>query len=262
MKISFSKYEGTGNDFIIIDDRDCTFNVENYRRIALICDREEGIGADGLILLRDHKRYDFEMIYFNSDGKESTMCGNGGRCIVAFANTLGIINNKCIFLACDGAHHAELHQDVVKLQMQDVSTINRLEEDVFVLNTGSPHYVKVTSRIDDIDVRVEGAAIRNSPSFKAEGINVNFLESGEKARIRSYERGVEDETLSCGTGTVACAIVLHEIGNNKKDNKIISSSIITKGGELHVEFQVANNIYSNIFLEGPSKLVFNGEFPC
>lgn len=263
MEIKFEKYEATGNDFVIIDDRDNDFDTSNHNLVALLCNRKNGVGADGLILLRNHSEYDFEMIYFNSDGNLSSMCGNGGRCIVGFANYLGIIEDKCTFLAADGVHHANLLENKVKLSMNSVREIQVLNDNVFVLDTGSPHYVTTVDDIEKINVKKEGSVIRNSKHFIKGGVNVNFLQIGDSPSIRSYERGVEDETLSCGTGTVACAIVLHKLTNNDpEENRVFSFDITTRGGVLEVEFEVHNNIFSNIYLKGGFNSVFSGRFIC
>lgn len=257
MNVEFFKYQGTGNDFIIIDDREEKFDIKNQNLIAQLCERRTGIGADGLILLRNHSNYDFEMIYFNSDGKESSMCGNGARCIVAFAQSLDLLTDSCIFLAFDGDHKGLISDDLISIQMQDVHKIVS-SDTFFILNTGSPHYVVFTDDISKIDVEKEGSLIRFSSQYQNEGINVNFVQVGKQLEIRTYERGVETETLSCGTGVVAAAISAH------KAKKIQQSPILlkTQGGELIVEFQAQGNLYRNIWLRGPAELIFAGEFVC
>lgn len=210
MTFEFYKYHGTGNDFILIDNRLNDFPVSN-EVIRNLCDRNTGIGADGLILLSYKDGYDFEMNYFNSDGNSATMCGNGGRCAVAFANKLRIINNKTIFSAIDGAHRAEILKDndcgmIVKLDMQDVKKTETLDE-AFIIDTGSPHYINFVKNVSEIDVIAEGRKIRNNERFVPGGINVDFVEENNNTLfVRTYERGVENETLSCGTGVVASAI--------------------------------------------------------
>lgn len=257
MTISFFKYQGAGNDFILVDNRQKQIFLETSQ-IQRLCDRHFGIGADGLILLEESEKADFKMIYFNSDGKESTMCGNGGRCIVAFAKKLGIIpHNTTIFEAIDGLHHAEiLSYNLIKLKMQNVTNIKKHGND-FILNTGSPHYVKISENIKEIDVLKEGRNIRYSETFKEKGINVNFVEIKNEHHImvRTYERGVENETLSCGTGVTACALVMAEMLH-------LSSGCIeitTLGGILKVEFEKKDSIYQNIFLIGNADNVFKGE---
>ena len=174
MIIEFYKYQGTGNDFIIIDDRSDKFDAEDDVLISALCERRMGIGADGLILLKNHVDLDFEMIYFNSDGRKSSMCGNGGRCIVAFANLLGLISTEANFMAIDGVHKAKIYQDSVSLKMKDVHYIDFIEEG-FVLDTGSPHYIRIVNDLDVVSVENDGRRIRNLPSFKREGVNVNFV---------------------------------------------------------------------------------------
>jgi diaminopimelate epimerase len=258
MNINFYKYHGSGNDFIIIDDRNNTFDSSNFNLIASLCKRSIGIGADGLILLRNHREYDFEMLYFNSNGHESTMCGNGGRCIVAFANNLGVIGSNTVFKAIDGVHKAKIIKHNVTLQMTDVLDIKK-KNDLCLLNTGSPHCVKLVDDIYSYDVLEKGRELRNSPIFLKHGVNVNFVEfKSDILHVRTYERGVEAETLSCGTGVVAAAISMHHM-------KFIKSNFInikTIGGELSVSFENNNDCYNNIWLCGPATLVYSGNFKC
>ncbi len=253
----FYKYEGAGNDFILIDDRNSTFDIGNRKLISGLCDRKFGIGADGLMLLQNVNDFDFKMIYFNSDGNEGSMCGNGGRCIVAFANYLGLTGNKTRFLAIDGEHQAELiTPNYIKLQMQDVIKIENTDGKFF-LNTGSPHYVIFEDDIAGKDVFTEGRNIRNSPRFKAEGTNVNFVEEkNDHLFVRTYERGVENETLACGTGIVASAI--SAACKNNDANK--TYHIKALGGDLKVSFnRKAAEHFTDIWLEGPANFVFKGE---
>ena len=257
MIIDFYKYQGTGNDFIIIDDRSAVFDLEDEYLIAALCERKMGIGADGLILLKEHNTLDFEMIYFNSDGKKSSMCGNGGRCIIAFAKMLGLIETETTFMAIDGEHQGKIKEDVVFLQMQDVKEIDSLD-DALVLDTGSPHFVTIVDDLKNLDVKAEGKKIRNSQPFKKEGINVNFVLDNTKLQVRTYERGVEDETLSCGTGVVATAIALH-YADCTEENYL---NINTKGGELSISFEEFNGVYRNIWLSGDVNMVYAGEFEC
>lgn len=259
--IPFFKYQGTGNDFVMIDQREKKYiRKKDTALINKICDRRFGIGADGLILLEKCKGYDFRMIYFNADGRESSMCGNGGRCIAAFANHLGIVKSKCNFLAIDGPHEAMIKKDDwVELKMSDVKNIE-IGEDYFLMNTGSPHYVVFVEDIDDINVFENGQAIRYSNRFKKEGVNVNFVErTKENIIVATYERGVEDETLSCGTGVTAAAIAnfLKKSNRRKKQNTPIKS----KGGDLAVRFEPNGKTEaSNIWLCGKAERVFNGEW--
>lgn len=257
MIIEFYKYQGTGNDFIIIDDRENTFNITDSNLIAALCERRMGIGADGLILLRNHASCDFEMIYFNADGQQSSMCGNGGRCIVAFAQLLEMIDDSCSFMAIDGLHQAKIIDTEVALQMQNVNEIKR-DGNAFVLDTGSPHYIYFVENIDTINLQKEAATVCHAAAYRKEGINVNCVQLSNPPKMRTYERGVEDETLSCGTGTVAAAIALHQIGA-ATDNLI---EITSAGGSLSVSFEPFNKTYRNIWLSGAAEVIYTGEFAC
>jgi diaminopimelate epimerase len=257
MIIEFYKYQGTGNDFIMIDDREKEFDLTDNDLIAALCERRMGIGADGLILLREHDTLDFEMIYFNADGKQSSMCGNGGRCIIAFAQMLEMIEDETTFMAIDGEHKGRLMDDGIYLQMQDVKKIDGVG-DGLVLNTGSPHYIEMVDELDYIDVDKQGRKIRNSAPFKKDGINVNFVLDASELQVRTYERGVEAETLSCGTGVVATAIAMHYA--NCIEETLVN--VKTKGGELTVSFEEFNGSYRNIWLSGEASMVFAGEFAC
>ena len=257
MIIEFFKYQGTGNDFIIIDDRKNEFDFNDSKLIAALCERRMGIGGDGLILLREHDTLDFEMIYFNSDGYQSSMCGNGGRCIIAFAQMLEMIGTETTFLAIDGEHKGKIMEDEIALQMQDVSKIEGVG-DGLVMDTGSPHYIEMVDNLENMDVNKEGKKIRNSKEFKKEGINVNFVLDATELQIRTYERGVEGETLSCGTGVVATALAMH-YANCIEENTV---SINTKGGELSVSFEEFNGGYRNIWLIAEASMVYAGEFEC
>ncbi len=258
MKIPFKKYQGTGNDFVIVDQRTRSYiGHENQALIARICHRKFGVGADGLILLENKVSYDFEMIYFNADGRQSSMCGNGGRCITSFANEIGLIEGKAKFVAIDGVHLSEI--DVVgevSLQMQDVTDI-KINEDHFEMNTGSPHYVAFVEDLSDIDVKNLGATIRYSAQYKLEGINVNFVEESDKGlEVATYERGVEDETLSCGTGVTAAALAF---ATKRKSKDPVN--LITKGGPLKVKFETSDfKTFTNIWLIGKAEKVFEGDF--
>lgn len=254
MKLEFYKYQGTGNDFIIVDNRDNKINLSKDD-IAKICHRRFGIGADGFMLLENHDKLDFNMRYYNSDGNESTMCGNGGRCLVAFAKHLNIINTTTKFNSIDGEHKAEIINDIISLEMQNVSTIHKVNNNFF-LNTGSPHYVLFKTKVNEIDVYNRGREIRYSKEFSPDGTNVNFVENIDgKLFVRTYERGVEDETYSCGTGVTASAIAANSYLETDKN----SFNISTKGGELNVRFtKVDKNNFKDIWLTGPAKLVFKG----
>lgn len=252
--MKFYKYQGAGNDFVIIDDRKKEFPSADIKLINHLCDRRFGVGADGLMLLQEADGYDFRMVYFNADGNESTMCGNGGRCIVHFAKYLEIIENKSKFIAIDGEHLAEIEGDIVNLQMINVDLIESIEDD-FWLDTGSPHYIRFVKNLSTYDVVAEGRKVRKSERFRAEGTNVNFIEeiSGNHIAIRTYERGVEDETLACGTGVTAASIIYGRLNNS---NQVKVKAI---GGDLEVKFEQDGNNFSNVWLKGPAKLVFEGE---
>ncbi len=256
MNHEFFKYQGTGNDFILFDNRDDFFDKSRTDLIAKLCHRRFGIGADGLILLEGHPDFDFKMVYFNCDGKKSTMCGNGGRCIVHFAKLKGLIQDNARFLAIDGPHEAEIRNDQVRLKMTNVDKVDRFENAV-VLDTGSPHYVTLANDISKLDVATRGADIRYLDTFKKNGINVNFIEkqSENEFLVRTYERGVEGETLSCGTGVTASALAMHYIGETEK-NLI---RIKTPGGELQVDFSNSKTGYENIWLTGGVELVYKGK---
>jgi diaminopimelate epimerase len=255
MKITFYKYQGTGNDFVMIDNRQETFDKNDTKHIAFLCDRRFGVGADGLILLENHKDFDFKMVYYNADGNESSMCGNGGRCLVAFAKQLGIISDKATFEAIDGLHHAEIKNGIVRLQMQDVTTIEKHSNYVF-LNTGSPHHVQFEEQISDFDIKTLGAKIRYGSPYNEVGSNVNFVKKISDATfaVRTYERGVEDETLSCGTGVTAVALAMNYLGETTQNLVTLQ----TQGGDLQVSFEKEGHSYKNVWLIGPATFVFKG----
>ena len=224
MVINFTKYQGTGNDFVIIDNREGNFSNLDVKSI---CDRRFGVGADGLMLLENIDGYDFKMVYYNSDGAVSSMCGNGGRCLVHFAHSIGVIKKSCTFLAIDGEHEAKVEGDQVSLKMNDLNEID-FRENSCVLDTGSPHYIKFIKEMPQKDFVSQASAIRYSSEFKEKGINVNFiLAQANKIVIRTYERGVEDETLSCGTGVTAAAIASHAQFNKNEgiDDEICRKNI-------------------------------------
>jgi len=256
MKMDFYKYQGTGNDFIIIDNRDNKFTKENNDYIKNLCDRRFGIGADGLMLLEDSLSFDFNMVYFNADGNLGSMCGNGGRCIVRFAEFLDIINIKTTFEAIGKIYSASIDNDLVSLKMNDVSDIE-LHEDHLFLNTGSPHHIEFTENIDSLNVKNIGEKIRYASPYFEDGTNVNFVEqiNDNTFKVRTYERGVEDETLSCGTGVTAVAIASHAA--KKSTEKTIR--LHTLGGTLDVSFEKEGNNYRNIILKGAAVFVFKGE---
>ncbi|MFD0862302.1 diaminopimelate epimerase [Sungkyunkwania multivorans] len=255
MQLLFYKYQGTGNDFVLIDDREETFSKNDTKLIARLCDRRFGIGADGLILLQNDNMTDFKMVYYNADGNESSMCGNGGRCLVAFANFLGVIEHEATFIATDGVHFAKIEGEEVLLQMIDVPTIEEHRTYVF-LDTGSPHHVQMEEALQTLDIQAVGAAIRYGAPYHEDGSNVNFVKqlSDDAFAVRTYERGVEAETLSCGTGVTAVALAMHHLGKTTK-NEV---NLETQGGRLRVSFEKNGLGYKNIFLKGPAKQVFKG----
>jgi diaminopimelate epimerase len=253
MQLHCYKYQGTGNDFVLLDNREKNISLTT-EHIKWLCNRRFGIGADGLILLELEPGIDFKMVYFNSDGNESSMCGNGGRCITAFAKYLGIINSEAKFLAIDGIHEAKIDTDLVSLKMNDVRQVE-VGENYFYLNTGSPHYVKFVNNLEEFNVFKEGKKIRNNDRFIFEGTNVNFIEKiDNELFVRTYERGVENETLSCGTGVTAAALVAALKGVSTDKN---NCGIKTLGGHLNVKFdKVLENTFYNIWLQGPATFIF------
>ena len=254
MDKNFYKYQGTGNDFIIFDNRSLFFPKRNNELISTLCNRHFGIGADGLILLENDKNSDFKMVYFNADGNESTMCGNGGRCIVAFAQKLHLFDKKTSFLAIDGLHHATIDASSVSLQMIDVSEVRISEHSIFV-NTGSPHHIEIVDDLEHFPVIDKARKIIKS-KYSTEGCNVNFVEqlNDNTFKVRTYERGVEDETLACGTGVTAVAIAMHKV--NKTNSNHIKLNVL--GGNLEVKFIAEHDRYANVVLSGPTQFVFKG----
>lgn len=256
MKIKFYKYEGTGNDFIIIDNRQTNL-LFKVNRIKKLCDRRYGIGADGLILMENDLETDFKMVYFNSDGNQSSMCGNGARCIVAFAQKINLITDQTTFLANDGLHQAFIFENgIISLGMNDVDQV-KMDNDYTFLDTGSPHHIVMVEDLDFLDVKKNGAKIRFSSLYGSAGSNVNFVKqlAANHFRIRTYERGVEDETYSCGTGATATAIAMNALGKTKS-NYI---KIDVEGGNLEVSFDKEKLLYTNVFLKGPATFVYQGE---
>jgi diaminopimelate epimerase len=256
MMLQFHKYQGTGNDFVMLDNRDKRYSKLTQKQVAAICDRRFGIGADGLILLELASGVDFTMVYFNSDGRESSMCGNGGRCIARFANDLKVPGRHYTFNAIDGLHEAEIFDDTIRLKMQDVKQVEELGTAAFYTNTGSPHFVQFVSGVMEQDLLTQAKAIRYSDTYKEAGVNVNLVEvlGDTTLEMRTYERGVEDETFSCGTGVTAAVLAAHA-ANRIKNQKV---SVKTKGGELSLSFDLSETGYTNIWLEGPAKAVFSG----
>lgn len=251
----FYKYHGAGNDFILFDDRLESFPIDDSALISKLCDRHFGIGADGLMLLRNHTELDFKMVYFNSDGRPSSMCGNGGRCITRFAFDLGMDQSKFRFLAIDGLHEAEILSDGVRLQMCDVNEVKELPDEALLIDTGSPHYLKIVDDLNDDRFIEKAQAIRYSELFKELGVNVNFIQpTANGISIRTYERGVENETLACGTGVTAAAIAMNYWGlaGNHLNVKAL-------GGDLSVSFDKTESGYQNVWKTGPVEFVFKGE---
>ncbi|MDX1666359.1 MAG: diaminopimelate epimerase [Saprospiraceae bacterium] len=256
--ITFYKYHGAGNDFIMIDGRESLpLDLSDHSAISGLCDRHFGIGADGLIVLLPDPDHDFRMAYFNADGGEGSFCGNGGRCAVAFARHIGMTTDSSVrFAAYDGPHRARMPRaDWVELEMRPVKDIKSGEGYYFV-DTGSPHYLKIVSDLEGLDVEREGKAIRYSPEFREEGTNVNFIEMGLRdLSVRTYERGVEAETLACGTGVVASALVYHLLRPEEGAREV---EVRARGGRLSVRFKFGPDGFSDIWLCGPAKRVFSG----
>ena len=260
MELEFYKYQGTGNDFVMIDNRSQFFPKDDVKLIEHLCNRRFGIGGDGLILLENHATTDFKMVYYNSDGNQSSMCGNGGRCLVAFAKKLNVIENHATFLAIDGLHHATVADDgLVALQMKDVDSVKVALDYVF-LDTGSPHHVAFVDDLKNYNIKEEGAKIRYGDLYKTAGSNVNFVNQLRDSNqsnhfaMRTYERGVEDETLSCGTGATAVAIAMNKL--EKTNSTIIQLEV--EGGKLEVSFDRNGDKFTNVFLKGPAEFVFKG----
>ncbi|TAK33891.1 MAG: diaminopimelate epimerase [Saprospiraceae bacterium] len=258
-KLPFFKYQGTGNDFVLVDNREGRVSPKDNQLIRTLCDRKFGVGADGLILMQNKAGFDFEMVYFNSDGSGSTMCGNGGRCIVAFARYLNIIGDSCRFWAVGDAHDARINaQNWVELKMAGVERVEQ-GDGYFVLDTGSPHYVIFVEDIDDIHVVKSGQVIRYSDRFRKEGINVDFVEKTKDGLlVATYERGVENETLSCGTGVTAAAISSYFASGEPGHYDV---PIKTKGGDLQVKFDaIGSGAFQDVWLCGPAVQVFSGTY--
>lgn len=255
MFLQFYKYQGAGNDFIFIDNRDATFPVEKGASISGWCDRHFGIGADGLIFIEEDENTDFRMVFFNPDGSQ-TMCGNGARCAVAFAKKLGIIEDEATFMACDGIHKARINEDAtVALGMLDVEKIDVFENHVFV-NTGTAHHVELVKNLERYPVVSTGRKLRYE-LYGEEGSNINFVEQKDQHTfyIRTYEKGVEDETLACGTGITAAAIAMHKTG--KTNESVVN--FLAKGGNLMVCFDVVEGVYQHVVLTGPARFVYKGK---
>jgi diaminopimelate epimerase len=255
MIVEFFKYQGTGNDFVILDNRDKKYSSLTEKEINFLCQRQFGIGADGLMMLQEKDGFDFEMKYFNADGKEGSMCGNGGRCIVQFAKDLNLIEHQTLFIASDGPHDAVVAEaGYIELKMINVKGIERRGA-VSIINTGSPHYIQPVIHLAEIDIEKEGKAIRYNNEFNEMGVNVNFIEKiNNVVHIRTYERGVEAETLSCGTGATAAAL---SVADNKEQAQSIA--VQTQGGLLNIKFKITGaDQFEDIWLCGPAQFVFRG----
>ena len=252
--VDFTKYQGTGNDFVLIDNRDNHFDANNINLVTKLCNRRFGIGADGLILICEHPEHDFKMVYFNNDGSQS-LCGNGSRCAMHFARHLKIIEENARFMAYDGVHNGFFKDGMIHIKMNDMEGAQPVGQDYF-LNTGSPHYVRFVEELESINVFNEGRSIRNSNRYKSEGTNVNFASIIEKGQntvsVRTYERGVEGETLSCGTGVTAVTIAATKLGLQSP------VTINVKGGILQVSFEEHNGKFKDVYLIGPAERVFDG----
>ncbi|UCE94529.1 MAG: diaminopimelate epimerase [Flavobacteriaceae bacterium] len=256
MNLDFFKYQGAGNDFVIVDNRDGVFPVDDFDLIKHLCDRKFGVGADGFMTLERSSEVDFEMKYFNADGRPGSMCGNGGRCLVAFAKKLGIFEDRAQFKAIGELYEASINNDLVSLKMMNVLSIEKQNDHVF-MDTGSPHHVEFTENVNDIDVVGQGRKIRYGAPYFETGTNVNFVEQSgvDTFTVRTYERGVENETLSCGTGVTAVALAAYHL----KKTKSKEIKIETKGGSLKISFEPAGIGFKNIILTGPATMVFEGK---
>ncbi len=254
MAITFFKYHGTGNDFVLIDNRDGQFPKDDRQLVARMCARRFGIGADGLILLENHPTLDFKMIYYNSDGNIGSMCGNGGRCVVHFARYIGLIESEAFFEAADGHHQATLSDEMISLKMGNVQTATMKKDSAFI-NTGSPHHVEMVENLGEYDVFKKGKSIRDQ-LYGADGANINFVEQveGNTFAMRTYERGVEAETYSCGTGATAVALAMFSQGKTQDETVTLN----TLGGPLRVRFKKTGTGFSDIYLEGPATMVYKG----
>lgn len=257
MLFSFVKYQGTGNDFVLIDNTEAHFPVTNHQAIAQICHRNFGIGADGFICIEKDTTTDFYMRYFNSDGYEGSLCGNGSRCAIHYAKTLGLTTDKVMFSAADGVHHAQFINSEIALKLHNISTWEQRENAIF-LDTGSPHHVVFVPDINTVDVTAEGAKIAHAAPYFSDGTNVNFVQLMDvnTLYVRTYERGVEAETLSCGTGVTAAALAAHI----SKKTTSIAIQIQTRGGNLNVSFSPTTSGYEAVVLQGPAAPVFTGNW--
>ncbi len=251
MEIPFKKYHGAGNDFILINGFGFKGNLSSDI-IHRMCDRHFGIGADGLIIIRPSAAHSFEMKYFNADGNEGSMCGNGGRCAAQFVSDNNLAEKELAFLAYDGVHRAKILADGVLLEMMDINVIHK-EDNHYFIDSGSPHYITFVDHLDSYEVNEQGRKIRYG--YREDGTNVNFVEEKEDAfHIRTYERGVENETLACGTGVTAAAVAIAE-RSAKTLNEV---HLKARGGDLTVYLEKSEKGYTDIWLKGPAENVFEG----
>lgn len=252
MELHFTKYQGTGNDFILVDDRDLSLTVSDIL-VQKLCDRRFGIGADGLILIQNHPKHDYRMVYFNSDGSQS-LCGNGSRCAFAFAQSLGIVKDKGTFETTDGVHQIKIENNLIHFQLFDVDKVEQINDNEWFVNTGSPHHIVISDNVESEEIVLKGREIRNLPNYsRHNGTNVNFAQLlQDKVKIRTYERGVEDETLSCGTGATAVGIMAGKLGFKSPVH------IQTQGGTLLISYNQNDNSFTDIWLAGPAEKVFEG----
>lgn len=257
MIISFVKYQGTGNDFVVIDNRDSSFPIKDHALIAQICQRNYGIGADGFIAIESDTTSDFFMRYFNANGHEGSLCGNGSRCAIHYANSLGLTQKHVVFCAADGLHQAKFVGEEIALSLHDVSHWEIRDKDLFI-DTGSPHHITFVDDVAAVNVATSGAAIAHGAPYHADGTNVNFVEviAADGLYVRTFERGVEAETLSCGTGVTAAAIGGH-LSKRINAEKI---NVQTKGGVLTVSFSATSDKYESVVLQGPAIPVFSGKW--
>lgn len=262
MQIDFCKYQGAGNDFVMLDNTDGKYDALTPTDVAKLCDRRFGIGGDGLLLICKEEGVAFRMVYYNQDGSRASFCGNGARCICAFAERLGVVEKgrAFSFVADDGMHVATCladGSDWVDLRMCELNGVVSEPEGSYVMNTGVPHYVRFVDSLPDVDIMSEGPAVRFAERYKPAGVNVNFVGiSGERSiEVRTYERGVEAETLACGTGITACSIATaFKLGADGK----LSFDVKAQGGDLRVDFEKQGDAVSDIHLCGPAKFVFSG----
>ena len=256
MILEFYKYHGTGNDFVVVDNRKSFFPKNDCDYVRYICNRRFGVGSDGLILLEESDNYDFKMIYYNSDGKEGSMCGNGGRCLVAFAHKVGVVGTRAKFESVDGVHYAEVDGNMIRLGMNDVFQIEQRGANAYFLDTGSPHHVEFVSDVSAVDVVKRGQKIRGGTPYFEKGTNVNFIQrlDIDTIKLRTYERGVEGETFSCGTGAIAAVIAS---GMHYSDCSIRKVQVV--GGSLQVDYNNNQDGFFDIYLSGKALFVFKGE---